>query len=51
MKTRHTIYLDNETYEKLKTFSEKKKWSLTKAMEYILEKAVKEKPNAQKSNS
>ena len=43
MKTRHTIYLEKETFEKLKTFAEKKKWSLTKAIEYILEKAVKTK--------
>lgn len=51
MKKAYTIYLEPETHQKLKTFAEKKKWSLTTAMEYILEKAVKEKPNAQKSNT
>ena len=47
---RLTVTLNEESYERLKAVAEKKKWSLTKTMEYILEKAIKEKPNAKKNN-
>lgn len=50
MKKPFTVYLTQETHDKLKTFSEKKKWSLAKSMEYILEKVIN-KPNAKESNS
>ena len=49
MKKAYTVYLEPETYEKLKTFAEKKKWSLTQSMEYILQKIVN-KPNAKENN-
>ena len=38
MKKAYTVYLEPKTYENLKAFAEKKKWSLTQAMEYILQK-------------
>jgi len=41
MKKAYTIYLDSETYEKLKKFSEKKQWSITKSVEFILNKTIK----------
>lgn len=50
MKKAYTVYLEPETYEKLKAFAEKKKWSLTQTMEYILQKIVN-KPNAKQKES
>jgi predicted DNA-binding protein len=49
MKKAYTVYLEPETYEKLKAFSEKKKWSLTQSMEYILQKIVN-KPNVKQKS-
>jgi hypothetical protein len=48
---RTTIYLEPDTYEKLKALADKKKWSVTKTVEYILLKSVKEKSNAKEGNS
>jgi len=41
MKKAYTIYLEPETYEKLKAFADKKGWSLTRSMEHILKKIIK----------
>ena len=48
---RTTIYLNLETYEKLAKLAERKKWSITKIVEFILLKAVKNKTNAKESNT
>ena len=48
---RTTIYLNSETYEKLARLAERKKWSITKTVEFILLKAVKNKTNAKESNT
>jgi hypothetical protein len=50
MKKAYTVYLELKTYENLKAFAEKKKWSLTQAMEYILQKIVN-KPNVKQKES
>ena len=48
---KQTLYLETETYEKLVKLAERKKWSVTKTVEYILLKAVKDKTNVKEGNS
>jgi len=52
MKKRITITLSEESYIKLQLLAKKKKWSLSKTVEDILEKHIaKQKPNAKEDNS
>ena len=48
---RTTIYLTPEVHEKLVKLAERKKWSVTKTVEFILLKTLKDRPNAKESNS
>jgi hypothetical protein len=48
---RTTIYLNPETYEKLAKLAKRKKWSITKTVEFILLKAVKDRTNAKENNT
>jgi hypothetical protein len=48
---RTTIYLAPEIYEKLVKLAERKKWSVTKTVEFILLKTLKDRTNAKESNS
>ena len=48
---RTTIYWSLEVHEKLLKLAERKKWSLTKSVEFILLKAVKDRTNAKESNT
>ena len=48
---RTTIYLSPEVHEKLVKLAERKKWSITKTVEYILLKAVKDRTNVKEGNS
>jgi hypothetical protein len=48
---KQTLYLETETYEKLLKLAERKKWSVTKTVEFILLKAVKDRTNAKESNT
>jgi len=48
---RTTIYLTPEVHEKLVKLAERKKWSVTKTVEFILLKAVKDRTNAKESNT
>jgi hypothetical protein len=52
MKKRITITLSHESYLKLQLLAEKKKWSLSKTVEDILERHLaKQKQNVKESNS
>ena len=52
MKKRITITLSEESYIKLQLLAKKKKWSLSKTVEDILERHIaKQKPNAKEDNS
>jgi predicted HicB family RNase H-like nuclease len=48
---RTTIYLTPEVHEKLVKLAERKKWSVTKIVEFILLKTLKDRTNAKESNS
>ena len=48
---RTTIYLTPEVHEKLIKLADKKRWSVTKTVEFILLKAVKDKTNVKESNT
>jgi predicted transcriptional regulator len=48
---RTTISLTPEIYEKLVALAERKRWSLTKTVEFIITKSVKERSAKQESNS
>ena len=48
---RTTIYLSPEIHEKLVKLTERKKWSVTKTVEFILLKTLKDRTNAKESNS
>ena len=51
MTKRTTITLGVETYEKLVKLAERKKWSLTKTIEFILLKSIKERSAKPENNS
>ena len=52
MKKRITISLSEESYIKLQLLAKKKKWSLSKTVEDILERQIaKQKQNVKKSDS
>jgi macrodomain Ter protein organizer (MatP/YcbG family) len=51
MTKRTTITLEQETYEKLVKLAERKKWSLTKTVEFILLKYIKERSAKPENNS
>jgi len=52
MKKRITISLSEESYIKLQLLAEKKKWSLSKTVEDILERYLaKQKNNVKEGNS
>ena len=48
---RTTISLTKETYEKLQKLAERKNWSITKTVEFILAKSIKDRTNAKEGNS
>jgi hypothetical protein len=48
---RTTIYLTPEVHEKLIKLADKKRWSVTKTVEFILLKTLKDKTNVKESNS
>ncbi len=48
---RTTIYLPQEVHDKLLKLAERKNWSVTKTVEFILLKAVKDRTNVKESNS
>ena len=48
---RTTISLAPETYEKLVALAQRKRWSLTKTVEFILVKSIKERSAKQENNS
>ena len=48
---RTTIYLSPEVHEKLLRLAERKKWSVTKTVEFILLKSIKDRTNVKESNS
>jgi len=48
---RTTIYLSPEVHEKLVKLAERKKWSITKTIEFILLKSIKDRTSAKESNT
>ena len=48
---RTTIYLTLEVHEKLIKLADKKRWSVTKTVEFILLKTLKDKTNVKESNT
>jgi len=48
---RTTIYLSPEVHEKLAKLAERKKWSITKTVEFILLKSIKDRTSAKESNT
>ena len=48
---RTTIYLSPEVHEKLIKLAERKKWSVTKTVEFILLKTLKDRTNVKESNT
>jgi len=46
-----TIYLEPETTEKLVKLAERKKWSITKTVEFILLKSIKDRTNVKEGNT
>jgi hypothetical protein len=48
---RTTIYLTPKVHEKLIKLADRKKWSVTKTVEFILLKTLKDKTNVKESNT
>ena len=48
---RTTIYLTPEVHEKLIKLADRKKWSITKTVEFILLKTLKDKTNVKEGNT
>jgi len=48
---RTTIYLSPEVHEKLVKLAERKKWSITKTVEFILLKSIKDRTSVKENNT